>query len=109
MRTWQEQYLPKGKPLIPLRMVRVASRARFCVCDMRRGQIPWSEDFEHATGRELFASNTLALTWVKGEAMPRELVDDILRGLGLERETREQRRGRLEVSSSSTASSSALL
>ena len=36
----------------------------------------------------------LALTWIRGEAMPGELVDEILRGLGLERETDEQRRGR---------------
>ena len=32
----------------------------------------------------------LALTWIKGESMPGDLVDEILRGLGLERETEEQ-------------------
>ena len=37
----------------------------------------------------------LVLTWIKGEAMPGELVEDILRGLGLERETDEQRRRRV--------------
>ena len=37
----------------------------------------------------------LALTWIKGETMPDELVDEILRGLGLERETEEQRRQRV--------------
>ena len=49
------------------------------------------------TGRELFDSNLLALTWIKGEAMPGELVDEILRGLRLERETDEQRRQRLSL------------
>ena len=58
-------------------------------------QIPWGDDFEHQTGRELFGSNLLALTWIKGEAMPGELVDEILRGLGLERETDEHRRERV--------------
>ena len=59
-------------------------------------QIPWDDDFVHETGRELFGANLLALTWIKGEAMPNELVDEILRGLGLERETDEQRRQRSE-------------
>ena len=58
-------------------------------------QIPWRDAFEHETGRVLFGSNLLALTWIKGEAMPGELVEDILRGLGLERETDEQRRRRV--------------
>ena len=48
-------------------------------------RIPWGEEFEHQTARELFDSNLLALTWIKGETMPGELVDQILRGLGLER------------------------
>ena len=61
-------------------------------------QIPWSDEFEHQTARKLFGSNLLALTWIKGEAMPGELVDEILRGLGLERETDEQRRRRIETS-----------
>ena len=39
----------------------------------------------------------VALTWIKGEAMPGELVDEILRGLRLERETDEQRRQRLSL------------
>ena len=60
-------------------------------------QIPWSEEYEHETARELFESNLLALTWIKGEAMPGELVDQILRGLGLERETDEQRRQRVSM------------
>ena len=54
-------------------------------------QIPWDDEFEHETGRELFGSNLLALTWIKGEPMPRELVDEVLRGLGLERESKPQR------------------
>ena len=58
-------------------------------------QIPWSDEFEHQTARKLFGSNLLALTWIKGEAMPGELVDEILRGLGLEREKEEQRRRRV--------------
>ena len=37
----------------------------------------------------------LVLTWIKGEPMPGDLVDDILRGLGLERETDEQRQQRV--------------
>ena len=43
---------------------------------------------------ELFGSNLLALTWIKGEPMPGELVDEILRGLGLMRETEDERTGR---------------
>ena len=72
------------------------------VTHARRGvaQIPWGDEFAHDTGRELFGSNLLALTWIKGEAMPGELVDEVLRGLGLERETGEQRR--LRVSSRKT-------
>ena len=66
----------EGKPLIPLRM------------------IPWEGEFEHETGRELFGSNLLALTWIKGEAMPGKLVDEVLRGLGLARETEKQQRQR---------------
>ena len=60
-------------------------------------QIPWGDEFEHETARELFGSNLLALTWIKGEPMPGELVDEILRGLGLERETDEQRRQRVSL------------
>ena len=29
VRTWREEYQPKGKPLIPLRMVRVCARVSF--------------------------------------------------------------------------------
>ena len=54
-------------------------------------QIAWGDEFEHKTARELFGSNLLALTWIKGEQMPRALVDEILRGLGLERESGPQR------------------
>ena len=49
---------------------------------------------EHETARELFGSNLLALSWIRGEPMPGELVDEILRGLGIERETDDQRRQR---------------
>ena len=54
-------------------------------------QIPWTDKFEHEAARELFGSNLMALTWIKGEPMPRGLVDEILRGLGLERESGPQR------------------
>ena len=57
-------------------------------------QIPWGDEFEHETARELFGSNLLALSWIRGEPMPGELVDEILRGLGIERETDDQRRQR---------------
>ena len=55
-----------------------------------RAQIPWGEEYEHETARTLFGSNLLALTWIKGEPMPSGTVDEILRALGLERETEEQ-------------------
>ena len=47
----------------------------------------------------------MALTWIKGEAMPGEMVDEILRGLGLERETDEQRRQRVELRRTSSSGS----
>ena len=62
----------------------------FLVC----AQIPWSDEFDHETGRELFGSNLLALTWIKGEPMPSGLVDDVLRGLGIERTEDTQGRER---------------
>ena len=65
-------------------------------------QIPWGNQFDHETARELFGSNLLALTWIKGESMPSELVDEILRGLGLERETDEQRRQRVSARTSAS-------
>ena len=66
-------------------------------------QIPWGDELEYETGRELFESNLLALTWIKGESMPGELVpmvDEILRGLGLERETEEQQQQRVAMRTS---------
>ena len=72
VRTWKEKY--ETKPLIPLRM--------------------WGAEFEHETARALFSSNVLSLKWIKGEPTPSRLVDDILRGLGLERETEMQVRQR---------------
>ena len=39
--------------------------------------------------RVLFGSNLLALTWIKGEQMPRDFVDEVLRGLGLGRASRQ--------------------
>ena len=39
----------------------------------------------------------MALTWIKGEAIPSDVVDEILRGLGLERETEHQRRQRVAM------------
>ena len=79
VRTWKENY--NDKPLIPLRM------------------FPWDAEFEHETARELFGSNVLSLKWIKGEPTPGGLVDDILRGLGLERETETQVRQRRAVPS----------
>ena len=61
-----------GKPLIPLRM------------------ILWDNEFDHDTASALFGANLLALTWIKGESMPGWLVDDILRGLQLERRSGNQ-------------------
>ena len=73
----------------------------YLICRVTRSallaQIPWGNQFDHETARELFGSNLLALTWIKGDPMPGELVDEILRGLGLERETDEQRRRRTET------------
>ena len=66
-------------------------------------QVPWDGEFEHDAGRELFGSNLLSLTWIKGEPMPSELVDEILRGLGLERETEAQQRKRLTLRASKRA------
>ena len=57
-------------------------------------QVSWDDEFEHETARELFGSNLLALSWIRGEPMPGELVDEILRGRGIERETDDQRRQR---------------
>ena len=67
-------------------------------------QIPWGDEHEHETARELFGSNVLALTWIKGEPMPGELVNDILRGLGLERETDNQQRRRVSMRRKSSLS-----
>ena len=53
-----------------------------------RAQIPWGEEFEHETARALFGSNLLALKWIKGEPMPRDVVDEVLRALGLERQAK---------------------
>ena len=48
-------------------------------------QIPWGEEFDWPTARELFGSNLLVLTWIKGESLPGGLVDDILKAIGLDR------------------------
>ena len=64
-------------------------------------QIPWADDYEYETARELFGSNLLVLTWIKGGLLPSGLVDDILRGLGLERETETQEMMSLRSSGSS--------
>ena len=50
-------------------------------------QIPWGEEFDWPCARELFGSNLLVLTWIKGESLPGNLVDDIMKAIGLERET----------------------
>ena len=93
VRTWNENYRPTGKPLIPLRM------------------IPWSEEFEHETARTLFGSNLLTLTWIKGKPMPSGLVDEILRGLGLKRQNEQQveQRSNRNLRNFSSSSASRLL
>ena len=68
-----------------------------------RAQIQWGEEFEHEAAREVFGANLLVLTWIKGEPMPDGLVDEILRGLGLERETEGQRQTRMSPAASSGA------
>ena len=65
--------------------------------DTSCAQVPWGSEFEHETARELFGSNLLALTWIKGEPMPGQLVDEILRGLGLKRETEAQKQKRVTL------------
>ena len=50
-----------------------------------RTQIRWDDEYEHETARVLFGSNLLALSWIKGESMTSDLVDEILRALSLER------------------------
>ncbi len=52
----------------------------------RRAQIPWGEKFTYPAARQLFGSNLLVLTWIKGEPLPGSLVDDILGALKLARE-----------------------
>ena len=96
MRVWKEEHEPEGKRLIPLRMVSccVLSRTRPLLFVFHALQIPWEEDFTHSTARELFGSNLLALTWIKGEPLPGDLVTDILRGLELEQDTSEELRRR---------------
>ena len=89
MRVWREEHEPEGKPLIPLRMVRTAEgvvRLRQLTRTVS-SQISWGEEFDWPCARELFGSNLLVLTWIKGEPLPGDLVSDVLRGLGLERET----------------------
>ena len=54
-------------------------------------QIPWGEEFTHECAQELFGSNLLVLTWIKGEPLPGSLVDDILKALKLERESTKER------------------
>merc|ERR1719473_982738 len=69
VRVWREEHEPEGKSLIPLRM------------------IPWGEEFAFPVARELFGSNLLTLTWIKGEPLPDGLVDDVLKALKLDHQT----------------------
>ena len=70
VRVWKEEHEPKGKPLIPLRMVRVMRRAVRCLvlvlCGSHDSQISWGEEFDWPCARELFGSNLLVLN-VSGE------------------------------------------
>ena len=99
---WGQEHQSESKPLIPLRMVRACARFVFfqTADDELVAQIPWGDEFEHETARRLFGSNRLALTWIKGEPRPRDLVDEILRALGLKRETETQVQTRRERSAS---------
>ena len=58
-----------------------------------RAQIPWGDEFEFPTARELFGSNLLTLSWIKGEPLPAGLVDEILKAIRLDREIDLCRRG----------------
>ena len=71
-------------------------------------QIPWGEQFDHECARELFGSNLLVLTWIKGEPLPGGLVDDILKALKLERETVEDRRRRRVLAPGASGAASAV-
>ena len=66
-------------------------------------QIPWGEEFTWPCARELFGSNLLVLTWITGEPLPGELVDDILKAVGLGRDTLEERRRRSTRASNAPA------
>ena len=57
-------------------------------------QIPRVEEFTFPAAQALFGSSLLTLYWIKGEPLPDGLVDEILRALGLERETVEKRHRR---------------
>ena len=49
------------------------------------------DDDDGSKTPSLVALNGAPRTWIKGEPMPDKLVDDIVRGLGIERLTDEQR------------------
>ena len=57
----------------------------------RTAQIPSEATYQHETARVLFGPNVRALKWIKGQAIPGALVDEILSALGLDRETVEGR------------------
>ena len=79
-----------------------SSRVREC-CVCLISQVPWDEEFTWPCARELFGSNLLVLTWIKGEPLPGELVDDILKALGLGRDTLEERCRRRTSASDASA------
>ena len=54
-------------------------------------QIPANDAFQHETARVLFDSDPHALAWIKGEAMPEDLVGAILHALGLEFDTYDEK------------------
>ena len=60
-------------------------------------QIPSEDAYQHATARVLFGLDRRALRWIKGEAMPDALVDEILSALGLGRDTLEAHTKRLRT------------
>ena len=64
------------------------------LCDAtspRDAQSPWGEECTFPVARELFGSNLLVLTWIKGEPLPGDLVADVLRALGLQLTTLQER------------------
>ena len=50
---------------------------------IRIRMIPFEEKFAHLHGRTFFGKNDMTETWMVGEAMPADLPDKIVAGMGL--------------------------